>query len=76
MSFVEGLNEDPDHTPECGTDCHGGDEYTGGDFAAVGDDDEEEADDAGEGEGENYTPAVGRPTNLRISNLCGEKRKE
>lgn len=75
MGFVEGLNEDPDHAPKCGADCHGGDEYTSRDFTAVRDDDEEEADDAGDGEGEDYTPAVVWAINLRISTFTVSLRR-
>lgn len=44
VGFVVGLDEDPDHAAEGGADGHGGDEYSRGDFAAVGDDNQDHAD--------------------------------
>ena len=62
MGGVETADEQTDETTEGGADGHGGDEDSSGDFAAVGEYDEECADEGGEEEGEDVAPAVGGST--------------
>lgn len=56
--FVEGLDQDADGAAEGGADGHRGDEDAGWDFAAVGNYDEEHANDGSEQEGEDECPAI------------------
>lgn len=62
MRGVETADKQTDETTEGSADGHGRDEDSGGDFAAVGDYDEECADEGGEEEGEDVAPAVGGST--------------
>ena len=45
--FVKSLNQDTNHPPERGANCHGWYEYACRDLAAIGDDDKKSSHDSG-----------------------------
>ena len=59
--FVESFDKDADHATKGSSDCHGGNEDTGGDFAAVGNDDEKGSHNSCEEEREDHCPTIFGP---------------